>query len=250
MILNRNDYFLADGGGFGVGYDILNDSEFSASEVGLALWLLSERRIAFGEGVFAIDCGANIGVHTIEWARHMYGWGSLLAVEAQEKVFYALAGNIAINNCFNARAVWAAVGEAAGSINVPSPDYFRPSSFGSLEIQESLNNEFIGQPLNFSNLETIETSMFAIDDLELERIDFIKIDIEGMEVQALRGAVASIRRCLPYLLIEKIKSDQVALVALLEDLQYSIFDVGMNFLAVPKSDSIVERIPLYFSTLT
>jgi FkbM family methyltransferase len=50
----------------------------------------------------AIDCGANIGTHTIEWAKKMTGWGAVIGIEAQERIFYALAGNIAINNCFNA----------------------------------------------------------------------------------------------------------------------------------------------------
>src|SRR5260370_16749261 len=38
---------------------------------------------------------------TIEWAKRMTGWGSVLAIEAQERIYYALAGNIALNNCFN-----------------------------------------------------------------------------------------------------------------------------------------------------
>ena len=31
--------------------------------------LLALRRRHFGDGVIAVDCGANIGVHTVEWAR-------------------------------------------------------------------------------------------------------------------------------------------------------------------------------------
>ena len=62
------------------------------------------RRRFHGDGVVAIDCGANIGVHTVEWAIAMTGWGSVVAIEAQERIYYALAGNIAINNCFNAIA--------------------------------------------------------------------------------------------------------------------------------------------------
>ena len=38
----------------------------------------------FGDGVMAIDCGANVGVHTLEWSRLMYGWGEVIAFEAQE----------------------------------------------------------------------------------------------------------------------------------------------------------------------
>ena len=47
--------------------------------------------------------GANIGVHTVEWARHMYGWGNVIAIEAQERLYYSLCGNISLNNCLNVR---------------------------------------------------------------------------------------------------------------------------------------------------
>jgi FkbM family methyltransferase len=94
----------------------------------------------------AIDCGANIGVHTVEWARFMHGWGEVLAFEAQERIYYALAGNISINNCFNVRAFWAAVGHQNGSIQVPKPDYLIPASYGSLELIPSEHNEFIRLP--------------------------------------------------------------------------------------------------------
>ena len=41
------------------------------------------RRCEGFDGVVAIDCGANIGVHTIEWATSMTGWGSVLSIEAR-----------------------------------------------------------------------------------------------------------------------------------------------------------------------
>jgi FkbM family methyltransferase len=53
----------------------------------------------------------------------MHGWGQVIAIEAQERVYYALAGNIAINNCFNARAMLAAVGNQSGVLRIPRPDY-------------------------------------------------------------------------------------------------------------------------------
>jgi hypothetical protein len=104
MILNRYDQrIIRPGEGYGVGFSLLNRSKFDESEVALVTQLLDMRRQHFGDGVMALDLGANIGVFTIEWARHMTGWGSILAVEAQERIFHALAGNVAINNCFNAR---------------------------------------------------------------------------------------------------------------------------------------------------
>ena len=145
MIVNRNDFaFKEDGTTFGVGFQLLTASQFDINEINLARMILDLRRRHFGDGVVAIDGGANIGVHTIEWSRHMYGWGQVHAFEAQEIVFYALAGNIALNNCLNARARLAALGERCGDMIVPRPDYMRPASFGSLELRQRENTESIG----------------------------------------------------------------------------------------------------------
>ncbi len=75
MIVNCNDYAVQQQQSFGVGLQILENSCFDASEVQFVLRLLELGRRYFGDGVFAIDGGASIGVHSIEWARLMHGWG-------------------------------------------------------------------------------------------------------------------------------------------------------------------------------
>jgi FkbM family methyltransferase len=242
MIVNRHDYRPGGNETIGVGHQILTTSSFDQTEVDFVLNCLQERRRLYGDGVVALDCGANIGVHTVEWAQLMTGWGVVLAFEAQERIFYALAGNIAINNCFNARAVWAAIGAKVGSIRVPSPNYLVPSSFGSLEIKPSDKNEFIGQKIDYSEQATLETRMLSIDAMNLPRVDFIKVDIEGMEVEALEGAMATVRRHKPQLLIERLKSDEKGLVSTLEAEGYRIFPMGLNLLAIHDSDSTHTKI--------
>ena len=111
LIVNRFDYRMVNATtGFGVGYSLLENSCYEPQEGSAAMQLLALRRQHFGDGVVAVDCGANIGVHTVDWAKGMTGWGSVVAIEAQERIYYALAGNISINNCFNAHAIHAAVG--------------------------------------------------------------------------------------------------------------------------------------------
>ena len=142
MIVSRLDYRMTSpNGGIGVGYQILETGAFDAGEVSMAMSVLELRRQYFSDGVLAIDCGANIGVHTIEWAKRMTGWGQVLAIEAQERIYYALAGNIAINNCFNAVALNAAIADKPGVLHMPQPDYLRPASFGSLELRKRANTD-------------------------------------------------------------------------------------------------------------
>jgi len=236
MILNRFDYHRGDHGTFGVGHVLLSNSIWQPAEIGSAVNLLAARRTHFGDGVMAIDCGANIDTPTLKWARSMTGWGSVIAIAAQERIFYALAGNIALNNCFNARAILAAVAATDGMLRVPTPDYLAPGSFGSLELKHSATNEFIGQTIDYAEdkLTTIRT--LAIDSLGLARLDLIKIDVEGMEVEVLDGARQTIARCRPIILVEHLKTGRDTLVAAFSPHGYHLYYQGPNVLAIHPTD--------------
>jgi FkbM family methyltransferase len=243
MIVNRFDYRMSGpNAGIGVGFQVLETGCFDPIEVELALQLLEARKRFHGPGVVAIDCGANIGVHTVEWATAMTGWGSVVAIEAQERIYYALAGNIAINNCFNAVAMHAAVSSEAGIMNVPVPDYFTPSSFGSLELKPRAQTEFIGQPIDYSDGKTVPVQKISIDAMALPRVDLIKIDVEGMEMEALAGAAKTIERDHPILLVETIKIGRDTLRAFLEGHGYKVADAGINLLAIHKSDPVADEL--------
>ena len=238
MIVNRNDYRKQEDGVIGVGAQILETQSFDKREVEFVLRILRKRHEIYGSGVMALDCGANIGVHTIEWAKMMYGWGNVHAFEAQERLFYALAGNIAINNCSNARATWAAVGESDGRIGVPVVNYDRPASFGSLELRASKSNEDIGQPVNYASSATQKTPLLSLDSQNFKRVDFIKIDVEGIELEVLNGASKILKRSRPVMLIEQIKTDTNQLEQFLKDAGYQHYLVGLNVLAVHEADKM------------
>jgi len=245
MIINRNDYHTDEQGlGLGVGYQLMTKSCFDPQEVNLALALLRTRQRNFGAGVVAIDCGANVGVHTIEWGRLMHKWGRVISFEAQEKIFYAMAGNVAINNCLNVTARWAAVGAECGTLQIPEPDYLVPSSFGSFELKKRAGTEFIGQQIDYEGGTMKTVDVVSIDSLGLDRLDFIKIDVEGMEVEVLQGARNAIAKFRPQMMIEVLKSDADEIRRIVEDAGYHVFPLGLNLLAVHEDDPVRHKISL------
>ena len=187
-----------------------------------------------------VDCGANIGVLSIEWARYMTGWGKVISFEAQAKIFYALAGNIVLNNCLNIDAFHAAVGDKVGTMAIPELNYLLPSSYGGLDLEERPNNMNIGQKIDYNK--TINVDLKTIDSLALERVDFIKIDVEGMEEAVLEGAKVTIDKLKPILFIEVLKSNPDTIHKNLSSLGYEIFQMGMNSLAVHKEDPTLKNI--------
>ena len=243
LIVNRFDQHVVDQNtGYGVGFQLLDRSCYDASEVDLTLKLLHLRRQHYGDGAIAIDCGANIGVFTVEWAKHMTGWGVVMAFEAQERIYYALAGNIAINNCFNARAVHAAVTSKPGAMKIPTPNYYAPASFGSLELKQRVGNEFIGQAIDYSEDKMVSVPATTLDTYQFPRLDLLKMDIEGMELEGLAGAATSIAKHHPILLVEAVKVDRDELRAWLAHHDYTIFDVGMNLLALHSADKCLAQV--------
>jgi FkbM family methyltransferase len=243
MIVSRNDYLMVgESSGVGVGWQLFSSNLFDAEEVDSALDLLRLRRRHFGDGVIALDCGANIGVHTIEWANLMTDWGSVFAIEAQQRIYYALAGNIAINNCFNASALHAAVGAETGSVLMPLLDYGKPASLGSLEIKPSANSDFIGQIVDYQGGPKVEVNLVALDEFGFPRLDFLKLDIEGMELEALEGARRTIETCRPIILVEHVKATPGVLQPWLEVRGYRCFQMPMNILAVHQDDPCLASI--------
>jgi FkbM family methyltransferase len=242
MLVNRMDYNHTFTGDFyGVGAQIMESGCYDPRDVESLKNLLVCRRNHFGHGVVALDGGANIGVHALEWARLMRGWGSVIAIEAQERIFYALAGNLTLQNCSNARAIWAALGAECGEISFPEPDYTKQSSFGSFELLPRVGGENIGQPVDYGK-PTSKCRMLSIDSLELQRLDLLKLDLEGMEADAIEGAARTLERCTPILFVETIKSDKAAISEKLRDVGYVVMPNGMNILAVHKTDKTLENV--------
>jgi len=240
MIINRFDYhrIVNQDFAYGVGHSLLESGCFDPQDILCLKDILSVLRKLRGEGVVALDIGANLGVHTIEWAKHMAGWGYVTAVEAQERIYYALGGNIALNNCFNARALNIAIADTNTTMKIPKPDYCSPGSFGSLELQEGPRNEFIGQSISYNNDSMVEIDVRTIDSFTLPRLDLLKIDVEGMEMAVLEGAIETIKKQRPVMFIEHIKIDMEVLTRFMDTIDYKIICVGMNSIAFHIDDPV------------
>ena len=81
-----------------------------------------------------------------------------------------------------------------------------------------------------------------LDEFELPRVDLIKIDIEGMEIEAIEGASRTIAASRPIMLIEKIKTDAEKLRQWLKEHGYEVLDAGINMLAIHQSDKTLTDV--------
>ena len=221
FIVNRMDYLVwkhtgdNDWNVAGVGGYLLEGGAYDEEEAQLSCQLLDFRRKHHGAGVVAMDCGANIGVFSVVWGRHMGGWGQVLAVEAQERLFYALCGNVALNNCLNVQAIKLAISDRGGWIPFTEPDYTKIGSFGALNIRDDAGTK---QEPDARRATGVQSA--TIDSFQLSRLDFLKIDLEGMECEALRGATETITRCRPVISIEVMLDSDNRIEPILRELGY------------------------------
>jgi FkbM family methyltransferase len=160
-------------------------------------------------GDVALDIGANLGAHTLPFARLVGPGGAVFAFEPQRILFQILCGNVALNEIGNVRALPFALGRSAGSIKVPALDYAGINNFGGV----SLGTEH-GE----------NVTMITLDQLGLAKVRLIKIDVEGMELDVLGGAGATLARCRPILYVENDRADRAeALVARLQQDGYRMW---------------------------
>lgn len=134
-----------------------------------------------------VEIGSNIGSHTVPLAKFL-SEGQIIAAEPQRLIHQVLCANLILNGVNNVWTYNAAVGAQTGTVMVPEIDSEAAYNFGGVRVGKSLNGS--------------KVNLISIDQLELERCDFIKIDAEDCEPQVLLGAFKTIKKFTPYMLIE------------------------------------------------
>ena len=227
LIVNRLDYDT-NHQGLGGGACILENGDCEIREIMGGVQTLQALKQTRNTHLMVVDGGANIGYITVAWANAMRGWGDIIAIEPQERVYYALCGNIAINNCTNARAFRAVLDAEPGEAEIPEWDCETPHNSGGCHMDAECDPG--AQPIR-----KVMVRKMAIDALNLPRLDFLKLDIEGMEPKALRGARETIARCKPVLQIEHHVCGMDVLKFHLGQ-NYEFIPAGINVVCVPKGD--------------
>ncbi|UBF29373.1 FkbM family methyltransferase [Kovacikia minuta CCNUW1] len=172
--------------------------EWSEGEVGLFQSLLKS-------GDTVVEVGANIGAHTVVFAKAVGTSGKVVAIEPERLRFQTLCANLALNGFTNAYCYPVLLGEtgvtqASGS-NPSTEGVIRPGNTAS-DLRQ----------------------FFSLDNFELPHCHFFKIDASGQELEIFHRAIHTIQQSQPTLYLRNCSPQaNHRLIQFLDDLGYQLY---------------------------
>jgi len=153
--------------------------------------VLDAARPFIQENTTVIDAGANFGQLSREFARGLNGTGQLIACEADSYVAEILRRNVALSGMANIEVAEGALWDVDGQELVfPEPDFDKYLCFGSFGLDPTATEGKV-----------VKTR--RIDSLPIRhRVSFIKVDVQGADLHAMKGARETIMRDRPVIIFE------------------------------------------------
>jgi FkbM family methyltransferase len=136
---------------------------------------------AFKEGEVALDCGAEAGEFAIYAAKAVGPSGRVVIFEPDPLSVEIIKKNIALNGLSNVTLINKGVWNSDAALLYDDKTKMLAEN-GSVKVSVvSIDNE--------------------MRRLGIEKVDFIKMDVEGAEVEAIKGSAGMIKKCRPDLAI-------------------------------------------------
>jgi FkbM family methyltransferase len=171
-------FILPDGSLFS--YPINSSIGYSLSRGGFEISEVDFVRRTLKKGDVVIDIGANGGFYTLIAAKIVGIEGHVYSCEPGARELELLKNNIKINNLKNVTVIESAIGNKEGITE------FAIAEDGALN--SLLKNDHPSQQIDHWQTVEINTIDNLVKQLNIEKVNFMKIDVEGAEKMVLEGA--------------------------------------------------------------
>ena len=182
-----------------------------------------------------LDIGANLGSYTVPLAKkhpHL----RFHSFEPQRVIYYQLCTNVFLNRLDNVYCYQYGLSDATWSDKLSMPDYEKEHNIGAFSVDPAVREKDY-EVQTHGAVEPISATL--LDRFRFDGIRLIKIDVEGHELEVLRGAHHTlIENKYPPIIFEswtwKFQDKRTELFNYLKDLGYEITELGQNNIAVKK----------------
>jgi FkbM family methyltransferase len=167
-------------------------------------------------GDVVLEAGANTGTETLLISRLVGNQGKVWAFEPVPHVVNKLKSNLALNDIENVLVMELALGETRKEISFYVYPVSHPNQGMGSKVLENAGLE---------KITVLQTTLDSLmDEGELPRIDFLKMDVQGAELDILCGGFSCISKCHPKIFLEASEnlSNLQAIYKYLIELNYSI----------------------------
>lgn len=184
-ILPLNIKLEADGGARSAPFEILNFGSYEPEDEKMAFSLVKD-------GDVILDVGAHLGWYSINFAMR-YKNSKVYAFEPIKNTFDFLTKNIKLNNLTNIFPLHYGLSDSESDKDF----YYFPGGSALASVENLISHKNIKKVK--AHLKKLDE---AIGELNLNAVDFIKCDVEGLEFYMLKGGKGVIEKYKPILLIE------------------------------------------------
>ena len=151
----------------------------------------SETMAAFAPdpGNVVVDIGAYVGRYSLRASKKVGNSGIVIAIEPDPRAYRVLAQNLAFNRARNVRSFNLAISNHDGTceLQIGKP------GFTSLE-KETFEASHIENKKTREITVVCRTLNSLLDELDIKKVDWIKVDVEGAEYQVLQGMLGVLNR--------------------------------------------------------
>jgi len=170
------------------------------------------------EGDYCIDIGAHLGYYTVEMSRIVGNSGKVFAIEPMSKFQETLRGLLIKKRIANVELYQCALGGGAEFVDMGIPLIGNAKKYGYSRVMEA--------SAYYTYVETEKVKNESGDALfaGLIKVNFIKCDVEGLEVAVFTSLMDTIAKHRPVLLCELAdKNERIKLYEMLLPFNYEIF---------------------------
>eukprot|EP00164_Ancoracysta_twista_P024699 GFYU01046963.1.p1 GENE.GFYU01046963.1~~GFYU01046963.1.p1 ORF type:complete len:317 (-),score=76.30 GFYU01046963.1:31-981(-) len=151
-------------------------------------------------GGVVFDIGALMGTFTIPFAKLVGDKGLVFAFEPQQEMAGLIKASLVVNSLDNTMVIVGGAGAADSTMMVPSVDYNDLNNFGSVSLTTDPSKYKSSRQVRVQAMDGVMRNVFG--SVDKKPVDLIKIDVEGMELDVIKGAKEIIKKHHPALWIE------------------------------------------------